>query len=75
MNPWQRLKSGTPSVFATDHTFARKAPVNSGENRVDLGILSAKGEAGYVQRKAARSITVEPRNTGKIPQALRSTKG
>lgn len=57
MNPWERLAARTPSVFATDPQFARKAPANSGENRLDLGILSPKGEAGYVQRKAARSIT------------------
>ena len=78
-NPWERLamRKVLPSVFAQDPHFARgKQITNSSEKAsLDLGILSPKGEKGYLQRVAVRknNLTIAKSEPGRIPNALRST--
>jgi hypothetical protein len=75
-NPWQRLAMRTPSVFAQDPNFSRKNPPSqtSETASMGLGVMSKKGEAGYLQRVAVRknNITITRRSNGEIPQAMRS---
>ena len=78
-NPWERLamRKVLPSIFAQDPAFAKgKQITNSSEKAsLDLGILSPKGEKGYLQRVAVRknNLTIAKSEPGRIPNALRST--
>lgn len=78
-NPWERLqmRKVLPSIFAQDPHFARgKQTTNTSEKAsLDLGILSPKGEKGYLQRVAVRknNLTIAKSEPGRIPNALRST--
>jgi len=80
-NPWERLamRKVLPSIFAQDPAFttAKRNHTTSETTPLDLGILSPKGEAAYLQRVAVRkrnSITITKSVPGHIPNALRTTK-
>jgi hypothetical protein len=86
LNPWELLalrkklpKGAMPSIFAQDPYFCRgKQTTNSSEqNALDLGVLSSKGEASYIDRTAPRrkgAITITKSVKGEIPQAMRTSK-
>jgi hypothetical protein len=85
LNPWEALalrkklpKGSMPSIFAQDPHFSRKQTTNSSEqNGLDLGVLSPKGEAAYIDRTAPRrkgAITITKSVKGEIPQAMRTSK-
>ena len=66
MNPWQRLKSGAPSVFAGDLRFSRSGLPPSEQAHIKL--------PGSLQpiRAQKNQITIGKSEPGLIPQALRS---
>lgn len=86
LNPWELLalrkklpKGSMHSIFAQDPHFCRgQQTTNSSEqNALDLGVLSPRGEAAYIDRTAPRrkgAITLTKSVKGEIPQAMRTSK-
>jgi hypothetical protein len=72
------MRKVLPSIFAQDpaYTQHKRNGTSSETTPRDLGILSPKGEKGYLQRVAVRknNLTIAPRRPkDEIPKALRST--